>query len=560
MRVILLCVVILACNHLCYASLSNVYISQTAQGSNSGVDCSNAHAIAFFNTTGNWGTGGSQIGSDTSVHICGTLAGSSNSIVLQFKGSGTAGHPVRLFFESGAIVQAPYCNVAGCIDLNGNSYIIIDGGFVCGETAHWITTACNGTIRNTAIGSSGQTCIDGPCSTLNGSTGSTAIGTNTGSPSNIEVRNLKIGPLYVRSAGDTTDGGNGTSGVGFAGGTLAQGLIVHHMIFTGLGKAVLVSLGSMTGTLTNYQVYNSNFSDQCWALGIGANSSTLNVTGISFHDNEVSNWDSWAPANTSGNVCHTNGTMLFNGDGYTVHSGTGFIGDTASAIYNNYLHGDLSGRILGSSPSGMLSCQDNCVDVLVANNIVVDTCSGINPSRGCGGNIYFNGAGGGRQRVYNNTLVKVGGSCIVADGTAGAVLIKNNILSGCGAAVEIRPNTPSAAIADYNDGHNIGSGSWSVYNSANSGSFLSLSTWRSTYNQDIHTVTTDPKLDASYHPQSGSGAMASGVNLTSLGIAQLNTDVVGGLRPSSGAWDAGAYQFISVTAPNPPTALTAITQ
>jgi hypothetical protein len=57
-----------------------------------------------------------------------------------------------------------------------------------------------------------------------------------------------------------------------------------------------------------------------------------------------------------------------------------------------------------------------------------------------------------------------------------------------------------------------------------------------------------------------------GTNLTSLctggTIDNLCKDRLGNARPTSGAWDAGAYEWgtSSANAPNPPTSLTASVQ
>jgi len=545
----LLVLVVLGWSSRCKAN--DIYIAQTAQGNGTGTDCADAYSSTFFNTSGNWGSGASQIGPGTTVHICGTFNGGSAANLLTIQGSGTSGSPVALLFEAGAVVQAMYCASAGCINLNGKSYITIDGGIACGETSKWTVTPCNGTIQNTGVGSTGLTCIAGPCSTISGSVQSVGIGSGSGSPSHIEVRNLHL-TLYKRNASDLSDSGMQTYGIGFFGGSMVQGLVVHNMIFNGMAKSVLASLGSGSGTLTDYEVYNSSFSDQCWAMGVGTDAPSMNVTKLLFHDNEVSNWENWAPANTSGNVCHTNGTMWFNGDGSTVHAGTGFIGDTSSGIYDNYLHGDLTGSDAKSSPSGMLSCQDNCINVPVFNNIVVSTCTGTSPSRSCGGNIYFNGAGGGGQQVYNNTLVAPAGSCVVVTGSTAPVVVKNNIFVGCGDTIEIRPNCPSCVLADNNDGFNVPNSSWVVNNSAGSGQFISLSTWRSSYGQDAHSSIGNPNLDANYKLQSGSAAISLGANLTGMGIPALNRDLSGMARPSSGPWDAAAYQYSSSSSGNPP--------
>lgn len=550
------------------ASVGSVYIAQNAAGANTGADCADAHAaVAFFNSSSNWGSGSSQIGQDTVVHVCGTFTGSNstNSTGLQFKGGGAAGHPVTIVFETGAVMQAPYWSGAGAIDLNGQSHIVINGGPACGKLSDSTspTTACNGLIRNTLAGSPGASCPAGSCSSqLSGTTASAGIGNSSGNPSDITVENIQIGPIYVKLAGDTTDGGMATIGIGWGGGSLPQGIIIHHSILKQAAKLVVISMGSPASqtTLNDFELYNSDLSDHCWAYGVGANTTNLNITGILYHDNEDQGWDNWAPSNVSGNVCHGNGTMFFNGDGSTIHTAFGFIGDS-SLVYNNYVHGNLAGNAPRTSPSGYISCQDNCINIAIFNNLIVDTSTGTDG----GGAVYFNGAGGGGQQVYNNTIIRPSGSMVVASGVTANVLVKNNVLQCTGtncAAIEIRPNTPNVVTSDLNDGFQIGSSSWVVYNSASSGKFLSLATWQSTYGQDTHSTTASPNLDSTYRPQSGSPVIDLGADLSSLGITPLNADLTGISRPSgSAAWDGGVYQFsASGTPPTPPTGLTAAVQ
>ena len=71
------------------AASSNIYLAQSASGSGDGSSCSNARAISFFNSSGNWGTGATQIGPGTVVHLCGTI-----TTDLTFQGSGASGSPV----------------------------------------------------------------------------------------------------------------------------------------------------------------------------------------------------------------------------------------------------------------------------------------------------------------------------------------------------------------------------------------------------------------------------------------------------------------------------------
>lgn len=560
-----LALLVLWMSHPVSASTSSVYIAQNAAGADTGANCSNAHSAAFFNSSGNWGTGTSQIGPGTTVHLCGTLdSRSSGANLLTFYGDGAAGNPVTLLFEPRAIVQAAYCANSGCINLNGHSHIVIDGGTACGKQGKSTDadTPCNGTIQNTAVGSAGSTCVDGSCTPLSSTTGSAAIGGMGGTPTDVTIRYLNI-KLYVRSTSDYSNSGNNTSGIALAGGTTANHFEVHHNIFNGMGKAFVASLGSTSGTFSGYHVYNNSFTSQCWAMGVGLAGSSTNITDLTFHDNEVQNWDAWAIANDTSNahgqgtnVCHTNGTMWFNYG--TPSGGFGYIGDSSSGMWNNYLHGSLTGGFKGSSPSGVISCQDNCVNVKVFNNILHYT--NIN-SVGGGGLVYFNGPGGGGQGVYNNTMVSdVGGSCVVVTGSTAPTVIRNNIAQGCGDVIEIRPNCPSCAIADHNDGYGA-TNSWVVNNSASSGQFISFGTWQGTYGQDTHSTTASPNINGSYQPQSGSPATGLGSNLSNLGIASLNIDFAGVTRPSgSSAWDAGVYQFGSSSAPAPPQGLAAVVQ
>jgi len=62
-------------------------------------------------------------------------------------------------------------------------------------------------------------------------------------------------------------------------------------------------------------------------------------------------------------------------------------------------------------------------------------------------------------------------------------------------------------------------------------------------------------------PNSGSPVIGAGTNLTSLGISALNADRNGNPRPSSGAWDIGAFNSgasVTTTKPSPPTGLTVV--
>lgn len=69
----------------------DIYISQAAQGADSGTGCSNSHSAAWFNTAANWANPkqAGKIGPGDTAHLCGTIV-----IALDIKGSGSSEKPI----------------------------------------------------------------------------------------------------------------------------------------------------------------------------------------------------------------------------------------------------------------------------------------------------------------------------------------------------------------------------------------------------------------------------------------------------------------------------------
>jgi hypothetical protein len=70
-------------------SANDIYLAQSAVGAGNGSSCANARAVSFFSSSGNWGTGSSQIGPGTIVYLCGSITSS-----LTTQGNGAAGNHV----------------------------------------------------------------------------------------------------------------------------------------------------------------------------------------------------------------------------------------------------------------------------------------------------------------------------------------------------------------------------------------------------------------------------------------------------------------------------------
>src|SRR5258707_9894695 len=79
------------------ASAKDIYISQSGTGT--GTSCTDTLPVAWFNNSANWGSGSSQIGPGTTVHLCGTFTGAPGSTMLtSFLGGQAA---VRQFVRIG---------------------------------------------------------------------------------------------------------------------------------------------------------------------------------------------------------------------------------------------------------------------------------------------------------------------------------------------------------------------------------------------------------------------------------------------------------------------------
>jgi hypothetical protein len=73
------------------AAAASVHFAQNAAGTADGSSCANARSVGWFNTSGNWGTGTTQIGPGTIAYLCGTVT---SGLVLQ--GSGASGSYVTI--------------------------------------------------------------------------------------------------------------------------------------------------------------------------------------------------------------------------------------------------------------------------------------------------------------------------------------------------------------------------------------------------------------------------------------------------------------------------------
>ena len=527
------------------ASMSHVYISQVAKGGNTGRDCANALGSTFFNTAGNWGSGASQIGPGTTVHICGTWTGEAGAQFLRFQKGGLPGSVITLLFEPGAVMQAPYFafgssgSPSGAIDINSRSHLLIDGGTTCGIENRVVIelNRCNGIIRNTDNGTNLTYQAD-------------SVGVySSGSPSDIEIRNLVIS-VYARI--DSHNNAHAPDGVKTYGIYFDHSgptkLLVHHNNVQHAARGIMLNFEGRNAS--NIQFYNNYVADIGWGLTIGGYGANTFATSVKIFNNEVTDWDNWV---SPSGAFHSNGIFTFHN---CPNGEICFVGSADSYIYNNYIHGDLNGNFSGASASGFIQASSASQFTIFNNHIVGSVTAG---SFGIGNGIYLLGCAtksptfcGGGIRIYNNTIDFSGanGNCISV-ATLTANTIRNNIMAnGCNGLVNSYQAGFSLMDSNYNVGHLLRGNHWACDMTNPCKTLADIQF----YGIDLSSTDRDPLLVANGQLRAGSAAIGSGVNLTNLGIAELNKDANGAPRPSTGPWEIGAFEFISAgdLAPPPP--------
>jgi hypothetical protein len=519
------CSIVFSCIVFCLASVSsafgsatNVYITQN--GSPSGNCTANVQTPAFFNNSGNWGNGSTQIGPGTTVLICGTFTGAAGATEFTFQGSGSSSSPVTLRFDTGAQLTSPFWSGNGAISCSNQRYVVVDGG-------------TNGLIQNTANG-----------------TGlanhQTSTGVNASNCTNSEVKNLTVQNIYINegsssSASDTA--GDNTAGIVFSGNSTSS---IADNNTVSQAKTGIMFVADPNGDASNIQIYSNNIRDIDWGICIGGGDNGDTINNAIIHDNTITDWTNWQ---FPSGLYHQDGVILFN-------VGNPSAGLTAT-LYNNYIYGDLG---VGSA-TGFIYCAD-FTTCTIYNNLLVNT----------GHNIYGmmwlgqSGNWGKNMYVYNNTVVGASASdvCIMLT-ISGKAVFENNVCTGPGGVgmySTYLTSLASFAATISTSNHNVWNiGADGAWGSQANGATASYSAWQA-YGFDAASTTGDPKLDGTYHLQSGSSATGLGANLTGLSIASLDLDKALNPRSSGTAsWDAGVYNASSSSgAPAAPTGLAASVQ
>jgi hypothetical protein len=516
------------------ARATTIYVSQTGGAFTGGTACNGQRAISvstFKSTT---------LSAGETVYLCGTIT----SAVIPHNG-GSLGSPVLVQWDSGASVQV--CSTTAAVYINGLSYLLLDLGgnstaIECPNNGIGLSTATDSVI---GIGSAGN-------------------GWN-----NVEIRNGTVGPVFQYSGG--TDNGFNTVCINGASG--ANNTYIHNLTLSGCAEGMAI-----------YPTTNST--DQFAYLNVGpsvgrvlnyasGSSSNIALANSSFHDSSVNYTTVWA---VPGDYEHYEAIHIY------VTSASGAQDHiTNFQIYNNYFYGSSPPAGYGATGlifagTGLDACPSTSYEsVNIFDNLITDSGnSSTGFSDGIGSYFYLQDCYV-TMNMYNNTVIAANGASnacftyLETAGTAGTasdlVTFKNNICSGMSfAGYYFQRLTPF--VSSNNDFYDVGAFALTGASGQNT---YTLATWKTLTGQESNTITTIPGLSSTYLISStSSAAYEAGVNLTSLGLTNLDTGApatfgVSGAcgtgcvaRSSSGAWDLGAYPYASsASTANPPTNLTA---
>jgi hypothetical protein len=505
-----------------FASAPNVYIAQTAAGSANGSSCASAYAVSFFNSSANWGSASTQIGPGTTINLCGTFTASAGaSGYLTFQGSGTSGNPITLLFQPGAVLQAPYFGpISGAIEVNGQSYIVINGG-------------TNGTIQNTANGTPGSYANQQQTS-----------GIDLTNASNVEVRNLTIANLYVHTS--ATDNGpyDPTNGACIYTNGFGNGISIHDNTFHDGPWCIDLQYGPGTN-VTSVQIYNNNIYNVPHGIVLGGSTSgsigTAYIYGNHIHD--FGNWGSTEDA------FHLTGTHLYGGGVSTLGS-VYYYNNQTDGIWGNAACPDTPGSCITAHlfiEAGTSSPRIS--NLYVFNNVGIGDVGINNGILGVFDSSMV-------TEVYNNTLISADSStgvCYYSNNSISHLDFRDNVMSGCSQLINIDATvTFTAASPNYNIYAAAGSNAFVC--DGNYFNFAQFSNWQSCLGSaadaNSSAVSNAGLNNSTGVPNSGSPVIGPGTNLYSVcngqpnpGLGALCFDKDGTARPTSAAWDVGAYQF-----------------
>jgi len=469
----------------------DIYVAQTAQGADTGVNAANAHSLAWLNTSANWGVGVDKVSAGDTVHLTGVFTGA-----LTLQGSGTAGNPITILGESGQKFSAGTWT-SDIITANSQSYLTIDSVNM-EATANGQGLAASNTFNGISF--------SGACSF-------------------VTVRNTTVSNFYYRVAG--LDAGGSCQGIAFNV-TGSREIYIHNNVQDMVGNAINFLYG---GNCTNVQIYSNSCTRISWGIGLSTSSPGW-CSGFEIWANRADHFENWDGNNAA---FHQDG-IIYNIQNVTSATNYG------CKIYRNHIGPNFS-RTDGSSHifSYVPGMEDHSPGLMIYNNLLENNAA----SHVFDGliSVGFNGT-----VVANNTLISSssqGDFGVRIYGATNVSILNNVIRTSGGVYVGSGFNQKATNFISALDFNNYGastvfmSGGYSWYNWTN---YLA-------FGLDTRSTTNTPVIDTDYSPKAGDSALTGkGTNLSAL----FTADFKGNARPATGPWTTGAFQPTTNTNRLPP--------
>lgn len=524
---------ILAISLLLFASLSSattVYVSQ-AGGTYSGTsdaNCTNGVTSTITIASITWTAGNTYV-------FCGTFSyspGTSSAVTVG--ASGTSGNPITLLGGTSTNFTATYWSTYA-INLNGHSYITVNG-LTIQATANG-TGLANQADNGVGIGSSG-------------------------SVSNVIIENTTIANMYQHTCTEpvsncTDENGQDVYGIELPGGS---NISVSYNTIHDVKWALTLVYGYGYTTSTGFLVFNNTIYNMDHGIvfgDYGYNACTGNAilsssnSSSAIYNNDFSAMQPW---DATGDVNHHDAIHL-----WANCAGASSSEYTGVSVYSNYFHG-----AAGATCNTIFGAESVGATNYVFNNIINATGASDLCSTGFIGKWTGTGANGTAENVLNNTISPSSGSSSASsqtevdyEETSSGVFENNLLLTGTGTYIYTDGTSGTLATADHNY-YQTPAGGNPFYGPSGCNGGASFSAWQSPCGFDTHGHNANITVNsAPFTLPSGSAGIGAGANLTSLGITALDTGapqnfgVTGSCgtgciaRPSSGAWDVGAYPYSS---------------
>jgi hypothetical protein len=488
---------VLALSVSSWAVAKGIYVAQNEAGTMSGLDAADANSLAWLNNATNWGSGVGQVNPGDTVHLVGTFTNS-----LTIGGSGAVGNPITILFEPGANFTSPCWPTTGAINLNGKSWIVIDGGGV-------------GVIQSTNNGTQFGLQQD-----------STGI-SEGGYCNRVTIQNLTITNLYHRQRGSVADGNRYGAAINIL---AADNLTISNCVLS--EGDTMIGYQYVTGTQSNLVIVANTILNCNHGIGIGTAQINSFLNNVTITRNRIDHLDVW----DGNSALHLDGVIIFNESS-----------DNSGCISNLLFSGNYIGPNIGITNTAALFqdvySSNSVAAWIVANNLFTAVSPyGWNNGFVC---VPYHAL------IANNTFVGYSNSCIALGLGNSPITVRNNIFYQVGTAISMGGGSRGVPIvsgfsSDYNVFWPVKGGSGYFFDPGYDAD--NYAGWIALGYESHSTVTSEPLVDANYVPLStDTVAVGNGTNLTPLAIAALLVDFNGNPRPATGAWTIGAYQVASAT-------------